>query len=102
MLDLKLGGVDVAAPPRAQAAELPRTQAAPLPRTQAGMLPRAEQELVDDSLRVIALSLEQRQGAAALEAHLRSDFHPSQGDDTAASRWLVEHAALAPPVRAAR
>lgn len=46
-----------------------------------------------------------RQGLARLgfgpwRRFLRADFHPSQGDGTAAERWLAEHAALAPPVRA--
>ena len=36
-------------------------------------LSRAEQELVDDSLRVTALSLEQLQGAAAIDAHVQSE-----------------------------
>ncbi len=35
------------------------------------------------------------------QAYLRADFHPSQGDGSAAERWLAEHAALAPPLRAA-
>lgn len=36
-------------------------------------LPRAEQELVDDSLRVTALALEQLQGAAAIDAHVQGE-----------------------------
>ena len=42
-----------------------------------------------------------RLGLAPWRRYLRSDFHPAQGDGTAAARWLAEHAALAPPVRAA-
>lgn len=42
-----------------------------------------------------------RLGYAPWRRYLRSDFHPSQGDGAAAARWLAEHAALAPPVRAA-
>jgi cellulose synthase operon protein C len=56
VLDLKLGGHDGQS----------------LPRVDRQALPRAEQELVDDSLRVIALSLEQLQGAAGIDTHLRS------------------------------
>ena len=32
--------------------------------------------------------------------YLAADFHPSQGDGTAAERWLAAHAALVPPVSA--
>jgi hypothetical protein len=42
-----------------------------------------------------------RLGLAPWRRYLRHDFHPSQGDGAAAERWLAEHAALAPPVRAA-
>lgn len=45
-------------------------------------LPRAEQELVDDSLRVTALSLEQLQGAAAIAPHV-------QGERRRAYAWRV-------------
>ena len=45
-------------------------------------LPRAEQELVDDSLRVTALSLEQLQGAAAIAPHV-------QGERRHAYAWRV-------------
>ncbi len=38
---------------------------------------------------------------AAWREYLREDFHPSQGDGSAGERWLVQHAELAPPVRAA-
>ncbi len=45
-------------------------------------LPRAEQELVDDSLRVTALSLEQLHGAAAIAPHV-------QGERRRAYAWRV-------------
>lgn len=41
-----------------------------------------------------------RLGFGPWRRYVRSDFHPSQGDGTAAARWLAEHAALVPPVRA--
>ena len=41
-----------------------------------------------------------RQSVAPWWRYLREDFHPSQGDGAAGKRWLSEHAALAPPVRA--
>jgi predicted metal-dependent hydrolase len=40
--------------------------------------------------------------AGAWQRYLHEDFHPSQGDGAPAERWLAEHAALAPPVSAAR
>lgn len=42
-----------------------------------------------------------RLGFGPWRRYLRADFHPSQGDGRAAARWLDDHAALAPPVRAA-
>lgn len=42
-----------------------------------------------------------RLSLAPWRRYLREDFHPSQGDGSAGARWLAEHAALAPPVRAA-
>lgn len=43
-----------------------------------------------------------RELAAPWKRYLAEDFHPSQGDGAAGERWLAEHAALAPPVNAAR
>ncbi len=37
----------------------------------------------------------------AWRRYLREDFHPSQGDGSAAERWLSHNAALVPPVRGA-
>lgn len=39
-----------------------------------------------------------RFGWARWRRYTRADFHPAQGDGSAAERWLAEHAALAPPV----
>jgi uncharacterized protein len=41
-----------------------------------------------------------RRSAAPWRHYLREDFHPSQGDGSAAERWLADNAALAPSVRA--
>jgi len=41
-----------------------------------------------------------RQGYASWKRYLASDFHPREGDGAVGERWLVEHAELAPPVRA--
>lgn len=41
-----------------------------------------------------------RLGYAPWRRFLSSGFHPAQGSGAAAERWLAEHAALAPPVRA--
>jgi predicted metal-dependent hydrolase len=41
-----------------------------------------------------------RNGYAGWKRYLAADFHPREGDGSAGERWLAEHAALAPPVRA--
>jgi hypothetical protein len=40
-----------------------------------------------------------RRGWGPWRRYLREDFHPSQGDAGPGTRWLAQHAALAPPVR---
>lgn len=40
-----------------------------------------------------------RQGYRPWKQYLAADFHPLQGEGEAGTRWLAEHAALAPPVR---
>ncbi|MCW5610636.1 MAG: metal-dependent hydrolase [Rubrivivax sp.] len=42
-----------------------------------------------------------RLGYPRWREYLREDFHPSQGDDRLARRWLADNAEWAPPVRAA-
>ena len=41
-----------------------------------------------------------RLGLAPWRRYLHEDFHPSQGDGSAAQQWLAANAGLAPPVRA--
>ena len=40
-----------------------------------------------------------RLGLAPWRRYLHEDFHPSQGDGSAAQQWLAANAGLAPPVR---
>lgn len=42
-----------------------------------------------------------RLGYPRWREYLREDFHPAQGDDRLARRWLTDNAEWAPPVRAA-